>query len=227
MRSGAGQARSERLWLRRVVDPQSKHIRWQSGGVTRAERERVRGQRAVLLWLTGLSGSGKSTLAQALERVFYERGLSAYVLDGDNIRYGLSGDLGFSPADRAENIRRIGEVAKLFVDAGVILLCAFVSPYRADRDRLRAAMASGDFVEIHVFASLATCRTRDPKGLYQKAAAGEIADLTGVGSPYEPPEHPELVLDTERQELSESVAHVLGFLEQGGYIRKAGATDPA
>jgi adenylyl-sulfate kinase len=142
-----------------------------------------------------------------------------YVLDGDNVRHGLSADLGFSPEDRAENVRRIGEVAKLFVDAGMIVLCAFVSPYRADRDRLRAGMGEGDFVEVHVDASLETCRARDPKGLYERADAGKIAEFTGVAAPYEAPESPELVLDTERDEPEVSLQRLLAFLEAGGYIR--------
>lgn len=195
--------------------------------MTRAQRELARGQRGVALWFTGLSGSGKSTLAHALERVLVERGFSAYVLDGDNIRYGLSSDLGFSPEERHENIRRIGEVAKLFVDAGLMVLCAFVSPYRSDRELLRAALDPGDFVEIYVKASLSTCQTRDPKGLYEKAASGEIEDMTGVGSPYEPPERPDLVLDTEHGEPSEGVAQLLGFLEQRGYIAASGGKRPA
>jgi adenylylsulfate kinase len=186
--------------------------------VTRAQREALRGHRGVAMWLTGLSGSGKSTLAHALERALVERELSAYVLDGDNIRHGLSSDLGFSPEHRTENIRRIGEVAKLLLDSGMIVLCAFVSPYRKDRDRLRASMAPGDFVEIHVRASLDACRARDPKGLYEKAASGAISDLTGVGAPYEPPEHPELVLDTEKQDPADSVTQVIRFLELNGYI---------
>jgi adenylylsulfate kinase len=196
----------------------STNITWHAGQVTRAQREAILGQRGIALWLTGLSGSGKSTLAHALERTLIERKLSAYVLDGDNVRHGLSGDLGFSPEDRSENLRRIGAVAQLFLDAGLIVLCAFVSPYRADRARVRSSMAPGDFVEIHVRASLETCRARDPKGLYEKADSGAIADLTGVGAPYEPPEHPELVLDTEKEALTESVARVIRFLELGGYI---------
>ena len=173
-----------------MIVAHSTNITWHAGQVTRAQREAIHGHRGVTLWLTGLSGSGKSTLAHALEHALSERKLSVYVLDGDNVRHGLSGDLGFSPEDRSENLRRIGAVAQLFVDAGLIVLCAFVSPYRADRDRLRSAMAPADFVEIHVQASLETCRARDPKGLYEKAASGAISDLTGVGSPYEPPDHP-------------------------------------
>jgi adenylylsulfate kinase len=195
-----------------------KNIVWQPGHVSRELRESLRGHRGLALWFTGLSGSGKSTLAHGVERVLVERRVSAYVLDGDNIRHGLSSDLGFGPADRHENMRRIGEVAKLFVDAGVIVLCAFVSPYRADRERVRNSMHPGDFVEVHVRASVETCRERDPKGLYGKAASGEITDLTGVGSPYEPPEHPELVLDTEHQAVVDSLARVVEYLEQRGSI---------
>jgi adenylylsulfate kinase len=210
-----------------VAAPTSRNIRWHPGQITRAQREAVHGHRGVALWLTGLSGSGKSTLARALESALVGRGVSAYVLDGDNVRHGLSDDLGFSAEDRSENIRRMGEVAKLFVDAGVVVLCAFVSPYRADRERARALLGAGDFVELYVKASLEACRARDPKGLYGKARSGEISDLTGVGSPYEAPEHPELVLDTEQQELAQSVATVLGFLEAHGYIPGARAGDPA
>ena len=200
---------------------QSKNIRWHPGLVTRVERERARGHRGRLLWLTGLSGSGKSTIATAVERVLIQRGVAAYVLDGDNIRHGLSSDLGFSPEDRQENIRRIGEVAKLFVDAGVVVVCAFVSPYRADREKLRSSTGKDDFIEIYVRASLATCRARDPKGLYSKADSGLIADLTGVGSPYEPPEHPELVLDTEVDELEASVERVIRLLEERGDVQES------
>ena len=220
--------------VRRLVSPaptdygscvtRSTNIKWQTGHVTRADREAVHGHRGAALWFTGLSGSGKTTLAHGVERALIERNCSAYVLDGDNIRHGLSSDLGFSPAERRENIRRIGEVAKLFVDAGTLVLCAFVSPYREDRARLRASMREGDFIEIYVRASLETCRKRDPKGLYEKAAAGAIADFTGVGAPYEPPEHPDLVLDTEKQDLDESLAHVIGYLETRGYIPGASSS---
>lgn len=205
--------------------PVSKHIRWDAGQVTREQRESIRGHRGVALWLTGLSGSGKSTLARALESALAARGVAPYVLDGDNLRHGLCSDLGFSPDERRENVRRVGEVAKLFVDAGVLVLCAFVSPYRADRDRLRASMSSeapDDFVEVYVKASIETCRARDPKGLYLKSAAGEITDMTGVTAPYEAPENPALVIDTERQELSASVEHTLLFLERNGYIQAIG-----
>lgn len=201
-----------------MQEPKSGNITWHTGAVSREERERKRGHRGATLWLTGLSGSGKSTLATELEQRLLDRGVAAYVLDGDNVRYGLNSDLGFSPDDRRENIRRIGEVAKLFTDAGVVVLCAFISPYRADRDRIRSGMSAGDFIEVHVKASLATCEQRDPKGLYKKARAGGIADMTGIGSPYEAPEHAELTVDTEAESLAENAARVLGFLEEKGYI---------
>lgn len=201
-----------------MQQPKSRNIAWQSGVVTRADRERVRGHKGAALWFTGLSGSGKSTIASKVEYELLSRGCVAYVLDGDNVRHGLCRDLGFSPEDRAENIRRIGEVAKLFVDANVLCLCAFISPYKAMRSRLRSSLAPGDFVEIYVEASLRTCETRDPKGLYKSAREGKISDMTGIGSPYEPPEDPELVLDTERSTVDESVQQVLGFLSKNSYI---------
>lgn len=196
-----------------------KNIHWQTGHVSRAERESVRGHKGVALWFTGLSGAGKTTLAYALEQRLIACGVSAYVVDGDNVRHGLNSDLGLSPEARSENIRRIGEVVKLFVDAGLVALCAFVSPYRADRERVRAAMLPGDFVEVHVKASLETCRARDPKGLYQKADRGEIKDMTGVGSPYEAPLAPEILLDTDHQSVPESVDQLFLWLRQAGYIR--------
>lgn len=199
-------------------EPKSRNITWQAGVVTRADRERARSHKGVALWFTGLSGSGKSTITAKLEHELLTLGCATYVLDGDNVRHGLCQDLGFSPEDRAENIRRIGEVAKLFVDANVLCLCAFISPYRAVRARLRAGLAAGDFVEIYVKASLQVCEERDPKGLYRKAREGKITDMTGVGSPYEPPEDPELELDTERSTPDESVQRVLGFLREKGYI---------
>jgi adenylylsulfate kinase len=198
-----------------------KNIHWQTGHVSRAERESLRGHKGVALWFTGLSGAGKTTLAYALEQRLIARGVSAYVVDGDNVRHGLNSDLGLSPEARSENIRRIGEVVKLFVDAGLVALCAFVSPYRADRERIRAAMLPGDFVEVYVNASLQTCRARDPKGLYQKADRGEIKDMTGVGSPYEAPSAAEVVLDTDRQTVPESVDQMLVWLRQAGYIGQA------
>jgi adenylylsulfate kinase len=204
-----------------VVTSRSPNVHWQSSRVSRAEREAIRGHRGAALWFTGLSGSGKSTLSGALDRALAERGVAAYVLDGDNLRQGLCKDLTFSPDDRRENVRRIGEVAKLFVDAGMLVLCAFVSPYKADRDRVRASMGAGDYVEIHVRASLETCQSRDPKGLYEKAAKGEITNMTGVNAPYEPPERPELTLDTEQLSPQANLTALLAFLEARGYIASA------
>lgn len=198
--------------------PKSANITRYTGGVTREERERARGHRGAVLWLTGLSGSGKSTIAAAVERKLLERGCMAYVLDGDHIRHGLSRDLGFAPEDRSENNRRIGEVAKLFSEACVLCLCAFISPYRSDRARLRANMGPGEFIEIYVRASLATCEQRDPKGLYQKARRGEINDMTGISAPYEAPDNPELVLDTDAGRTDHNVATVLTYLVDHGYI---------
>ena len=201
-----------------MAEQKSTNITWHEGHTTRAERESLLGQRGVTVWLTGLSGSGKSTVAVAAEHALVQRGRLAYVLDGDNIRHGLNSNLGFSPEDRTENIRRIGEVAKLFTDSGIIVFTSFISPYRADRDAVRALMADGDFVEVHVDASLETCEGRDVKGLYQKARAGEIPEFTGISAPYEAPEKPELVLDTNTQTIEESAAALVGHLEKNGYL---------
>jgi adenylylsulfate kinase len=204
---------------RRVVaDRKSTHITWHHGHVARDDRERLLDQRGVTVWLTGLSGSGKSTLAVAAERALIERGRHAYVLDGDNIRHGLNKNLGFSPEDRTENIRRIGEVAKLFTDAGVIVFSSFISPYRADRDAVRALMEKGDFVEVWIDAPLEVCEERDVKGLYKKARAGEIPEFTGISAPYEAPERPELVVDTSRLSVEEGVEAIVGYLEEKGYL---------
>jgi adenylylsulfate kinase len=182
-----------------LAERKSENITWHAGQVGRSDREVIVGQRGVTIWLTGLSGSGKSTIAIAAERELTNRGRLAFVLDGDNIRHGLNHNLGFSPEDRTENIRRIGEVSKLFTEAGVIVFASFISPYRSDRDAARALMGTGDFVEVYVDASLDTCEQRDAKGLYKKARAGEIPEFTGISAPYEAPERPELVLDTNRQ----------------------------
>jgi len=201
-----------------VNERRSTHITWHAGHVTREEREELLGQKGVTVWLTGLSGSGKSTIAAAAEQVLLRQGRLAYVLDGDNIRHGLNKNLGFSPEDRAENIRRIGEVARLFTDAGLVVLTSFISPYRRDRDAVRALLREGDFVEVHVAASVETCEGRDPKGLYRKARAGEIPEFTGISAPYEAPERPELVLDTEKLDVDESVARLVGYLDEKGYL---------
>lgn len=201
-----------------MADQKSTNITWHEGSVTRAQREELLEQRGVTIWLTGLSGSGKSTIAVAAQGVLHERGHLAYVLDGDNIRHGLNKSLGFSPEDRTENIRRIGEVAKLFTDAGLVTLTSFISPYRADRDGVREIMGEGDFLEVFVDASIETCESRDVKGLYAKARAGEIPEFTGISAPYEEPESPELVLDTNRQTVEESVLRLIGHLEEKGYL---------
>jgi len=181
--------------------------------VTRASRaERFRHKGGVL-WFTGLSGAGKSTLAMAVEQHLFRRGYAVYVLDGDNVRRGLSANLGFSPEDRLENIRRVGEMAALFADAGMLCITAFISPYRADRARARAA-ATDSFHEIYIRADLATCEARDPKGLYRRARAGEIADFTGITAPYEPPEHPELIVDTATDPTEACVERILRYVEQ-------------
>jgi len=202
-----------------VAEPKNSNITWHAGHVVRAQREQLLGQRGVVVWLTGLSGSGKSTIAVGVESKLVERGRLAYVLDGDNIRHGLNRNLGFSPEDRTENIRRIGEVAKLFADAGLIVLTSFISPYRSDRDAVRALLEKGDFLEVYVYASLETCEQRDVKGLYRRARAGEIPEFTGISAPYEPPEEPELVLDTNRHSADESVAGLVSFLEANGYLK--------
>ena len=196
----------------------STNIAWHEASVGRAERSKQRGHNSAILWFTGLSGSGKSTLANAVNAALFERGLATYVLDGDNIRHGLCNDLGFSDADREENIRRIGEVAKLFLDAGVIVLTAFVSPFQADRDKARALVSEGDFFEIHCAADLDVCESRDPKGLYAKARAGQIKEFTGISSPYEAPEKPELKVDTGKQDLTASVNLIIDALEANGVI---------
>ena len=198
--------------------PKASNIVWHEASVDRSARAEQRGHRSAILWFTGLSGSGKSTLANAVNAALFEQGLATYVLDGDNVRHGLCKDLGFSDADREENIRRIGEVAKLFLDSGVIVLTAFVSPFRADRDKARALVGDGDFFEIHCAADLDVCESRDPKGLYAKARAGVIKEFTGISSPYEAPEHPELTIDTGAQELSQSVALVINALQSRGVI---------
>ena len=194
------------------------NIHWHAASVNREGREALNGHKSAILWFTGLSGAGKSTLAHAVEAKLHELKCATYVLDGDNIRHGLCKDLGFSDDDRTENIRRIGEVAKLFVDAGVVALTAFISPFRSDRDSVRALVADGDFVEIYCYAPLDVCEERDPKGLYKKARAGEIPEFTGITSPYEEPLNPEIKVDTASQSLEESVAQVIDTLRERNII---------
>lgn len=182
---------------------------WHPVSVTRSDRERRNGHRAVVLWFTGLPSAGKSTLAHAVERQLFAQGRRTSVLDGDNVRHGLCADLGFSAAERAENLRRIGELARLLVEAGTITLAAFISPFAADRARLRSMFARGDFLEIYCDCPLAVCEARDPKGMYRRARSGDISGFTGVSSPYEVPEHPELIINTAQQPLDACVAQVL------------------
>jgi adenylylsulfate kinase len=198
--------------------PKSTNIAPSPSQVSRAERRKLLGHGAATLWFTGLSGSGKSTICTAVERRLVERGALAYVLDGDNIRGGRCADLGFAPEDRAENIRRITEVARLFNDAGVIALTAFISPYRSDRARARAIAAPGEFIEIFVDAPLEVCEARDVKGLYRRARAGEIGDFTGISAPYEPPEHPELRLASAREDVATCAGRVIEYLERTGVL---------
>ena len=192
----------------------SANIRWHNASVAREARAQLNGHKSVILWFTGLSGAGKSTLAHAVEEALYDQGCRTYVLDGDNVRHGLCADLGFAPEDRVENIRRIGEVANLFVDAGVIVLTAFISPYRADREKVRALVGPDDFIEIYCACPVEVCEQRDVKGLYGKARQGLIKDFTGISAPYEVPENPVLALDTAALPLEECVSRVLDLLVQ-------------
>jgi adenylylsulfate kinase len=199
----------------------SSNITWHEGAVSAADRRRVVGQRGAALWMTGLSGSGKSTIACIAEQMLLAEGHNAYRLDGDNLRHGLCSDLGFTPEDRAENIRRAGAVAKLLAQAGVIVLASFISPYLRDRQAVRDSFGSGEFIEVYVKASLAAAESRDPKGLYKKARAGVIRQFTGIDDPYEPPVNAEIVLDTEIATAEQSAAKIVEYLRAGGYLSAA------
>ncbi len=201
------------------MNPKNTNTVWHQATVTRADREKLHRHKSVILWFTGLSGAGKSTLAHAVEEQLYNMGVSTFVLDGDNVRHGLCSDLGFSDADRVENIRRIGELAKLMAEAGIITVTAFISPFQSDRNTARKLVAEGDFLEIYCRCPLEVCEQRDVKGMYKKARAGQIPFFTGIGSAYEAPEQPELIVDTDRQTLSESVQAVISLLERRGIIR--------
>ena len=202
-----------------MAEQKATNVTWHEGSVTRDERHALLGQKGTVVWMTGLSASGKSTIAVILEQLLLHQGKHAYRLDGDNIRMGLNKNLGFTAEDRAENIRRIGEVAKLFADAGTIAITSFISPYKADRDAVRAGSAKGEFVEVYVKASLEAAEARDPKGLYKKARAGQIKGFTGIDDPYEPPTDPEILVDTEQTTPEESAKQILAYLEQGGYLK--------
>ncbi len=208
-----------------MAEQKATNVHWHHGEVTREDRNKLLGQKGATLWFTGLSGSGKSTVAVALESALYERGNLCYRLDGDNIRLGINKNLGFSAEDRTENIRRIGEIAKLYVDSGILALSSFISPYRADRDNVRKLHdESGfDFIEVFVDCALEEAEKRDPKGLYKKARAGEIKNFTGIDDPYEAPENPEIVLRSDQMSLEEEVGVILDFLESRGIIPPASA----
>lgn len=220
-----------------MADPSGVQITWHEHKVSSGDRKKLKGHKGAVLWFTGLSASGKSTIANTVDHKLHALGKHTYVLDGDNIRFGLNKDpkslkekagyseeagkrfgVGFSAEDRMENIRRIGEVSKLFSDAGIITLTAFISPYRSDRDAVRAILAPGEFLEILVDASVETCEKRDPKGLYKKARAGELKEFTGVSAPYEAPAKPELVLDSNNKGIDELADEVVAFLKQKGYL---------
>jgi adenylylsulfate kinase len=219
--------------------PEDIHVTWHQHSISRDDRERLSGHRGCVIWLTGLSGSGKSTIANVVDHKLFARGVRTFLLDGDNIRHGLNAGpamlaegygeefsrrfgLGFSAADRAENIRRIGAVAQLFCSAGIVTLTAFVSPYRTDRDAVRKLIEksgrSGDFLEVFVDAPLDVCEARDPKGLYKKARAGELKNFTGIDDPYEPPESPELVLKSDKKSADELADELIAYLDQRGVI---------
>ena len=201
-----------------MAEVKATNITWHEGSVSRQEREQLLNQKGVTVWMTGLSASGKSTIACILEQMLLHKKKHAYRLDGDNIRMGLNKNLGFSAEDRAENIRRIGEVAKLFTDAGVIAITSFISPYRKDRDAVRANMKPGEFVEVYVNVSLEAAEKRDPKGLYKKARAGQIKGFTGIDDPYEAPEKAEIVIETESTQPEDAAKQILAYLEKGGYL---------
>ena len=201
-----------------MTEQKATHIYWHQGAVTRNDRERLKGHRGFTLWFTGLSASGKSTVAVAAEAALHNRGCHTYILDGDNIRHGLNKNLGFAPDDRAENIRRIGEVAKLFTDSGIINLTAFISPYISDRRLARELSEDGSFIEVFVDCPLEICEERDPKGSYKKAREGIIKEFTGISAPYEKPQDPEIHLRTDQLSVEECVQSIIRYLEEHDYV---------
>lgn len=196
----------------------SSNIVWHDSEVTKQDRRRLNAHKSAILWFTGLSGAGKSTISAELEKRLFKKGIRTFRLDGDNIRHGLNKNLGFTPEDRTENIRRIGEVSKLMVDAGLFTLSAFISPYRADRKQIRQLVEDNEFIEIFVKASLSICEERDPKGLYKKARLGEIKEFTGIDAPYEEPTSPELIIDTNTLSIDESVQKIIYYLKEEEYL---------
>ena len=202
------------------MEEKGTHLYWHSHSITVKERRESYNYVSCVLWFTGLSAAGKSTLANALCQRLHLLGVKSYVLDGDNIRHGLNKNLGFSPEDRRENIRRIGEVAKLFVDAGLIAMTAFISPYREDRNNVREILKEGEFIEVFVRCPIEECERRDPKGIYKKARTGEVKEFTGISAPYEEPEHAEIVLETDKMTLEECVKEVMNYLIRNQYIKQ-------
>ena len=196
----------------------STNIMWHDSEVTKAERQERNGHKSVVIWFTGLSGSGKSTVSVALEKALFEQKITSYRLDGDNIRHGLNKNLGFGPEDRKENIRRIGEVGKLMVDARVVTMTAFISPYEEDRNIVRDILEDGEFIEVYTKCSLDECEARDPKGLYKKARSGEIKEFTGINAPYEEPSNPEIIIDTEQHSVEEAVEEIVAYLKEHKYL---------
>ncbi|MCL4104766.1 UNVERIFIED_CONTAM: hypothetical protein GTU68_034205 [Idotea baltica] len=201
-----------------MSEQEATNVTWHEHNVSSEERQKLNGHKGAVLWFTGLSGCGKSTISNAVDRLLHDRGIHTYVLDGDNIRLGLNKNLGFAPEDRKENIRRIGEVARLFCESGTIVLSSFISPYKEDRDRVREISGEGKFIEVFVDASLETCEARDPKGLYKKARAGEIKEFTGVNAPYEAPENCELHLDSNSKGIEELANEVIAHLDAAGFF---------
>ena len=202
-----------------MTHQKATNIKWHHGKITKDDRIKLIKQKGVTIWLTGLSGSGKSTIAVELEHALLENSHQAYILDGDNIRHGLNKNLGFSSEDRSENIRRIGEVAKLFTDANIITITAFISPYRQDRENARKLQKDGEFIEVYVKCPLDVCEQRDTKGLYKKARAGEVKEFTGISAPYEEPLNPEITIDTSKLSVEESTKAILSYLEKKGYVK--------
>lgn len=201
-----------------MTEQKATNVTWHEHQVSKDERFKLNGHKGAVLWFTGLSACGKSTIANAVDYKLYLAGKHSFVLDGDNIRMGLNKNLGFSPEDRTENIRRIGEVAKLFAYSGTFALTAFISPYKDDRNKVREVLGAGEFIEIYVNASLETCEQRDPKGLYKKARAGNLPNFTGISAPYEAPENPELVLDSDNKGIEALADEVIAYLQKNGYL---------
>lgn len=201
------------------MDIKIKNITWNHFNISKEEREKRNGHKSAVIWLTGLPCSGKTTIAMELQNLLFKKGCNVFILDGDNVRHGLNRDLGFSPSDRKENIRRVAEVAKLFIEAGFLVITAFISPYKKDRKNARALFDKDDFIEVFIKADISVCEARDARGLYKMARRSEIKEFTGISAPYESPEKPELVIDTEKNTKEESAWHIFEYLKKRGYIR--------